>query len=124
MRVLGASIAAIALLHLVSCARGEVSSRGEACARVVGQVRGVADRVEVFDTPVETAEGQVEIGFEYVDDDGLEVAGSASCNFAVGGPGSLELVDAIVDGQPLGPRPGDRRESRPVATPTVAPSRD
>jgi len=103
MRAVGASIAVLALLLLLSCARSEDSSRAEACARAVGQVRGVPDRVEVFGDPVETAQGGVEVGFEYVDDDGLEVAGSASCNFAVGGPGSLELVDAIVDGQPLGP---------------------
>jgi len=103
MRVVGASIVVVALLLLMSCARGEDSSSAEACARVVGQVRGVPDRVTVFGTPVETAEGQVEIGFEYVDEDELQVAGSASCTFAVGGPGSLELVDAIVDGQPLGP---------------------
>ena len=66
------------------------------------EVRGLSDRVKVID-PVETAEGQVEIGYEYVDEQKLAVAGSASCTCAVGGPGSLELIGAFVDGEALGP---------------------
>jgi len=97
-----ASVAAgVTLIFLLSCGRSGDSSSAEACARVVQQARGLPDRVEVVGTPLQTAEGQVEIGFEYVDDQKLTVAGSASCTFAVGGPGSLELVEAIVDGEPL-----------------------
>jgi len=95
-----ASIAALTLVVLPSCGRSGDSSSAEACARVAELVRGLDDRVEVIDA-VERAEGQVEIAYEYVDDQNLTVAGSATCAFAVGGPGSLELVEAIVDEEPL-----------------------
>jgi len=102
MRLSCAFIAAAATLVLLpSCGQKGDSASAEACARVVKEVRGIRDRVEVIGTPLQTAEGQVEIVFEYVDDQKLTVAGSASCAFAVGGPGSLELIGAIVDRKPL-----------------------
>jgi hypothetical protein len=58
--------------------------------------------VEVMGSPVETSEGSVEIEYEGTEDGVLPVKGTAACTFAVGAGGARSLVEAIVDGTPLG----------------------
>lgn len=97
------AVVSIALLTLVSAACGsrEVSPSAEACATVVKQVRGAPGGVEVR-SAADTAEGQAEIDYEYLDGENIPVTGSAACTFAAGRAGSLELIEAIVDGASLG----------------------
>lgn len=93
-------IAIVASVGFAGCGRGPDSTATASCARVVRQIRDLPGPVEVVGS-VETAEGQVEIDYESADGESGTVTGSASCTFAVGGPGSLQLVEAIVDGAAL-----------------------
>lgn len=102
MRPVAPSIAIVLLALLPSCGGREESPSAAACASVVQRVRDLSNRVEVAGAE-ETAEGQVEIHYEYVGDMNLPVTGTATCTFAVGGPGSLTLIEGILDGEPLGP---------------------
>jgi len=102
MSRIAVSLFALACAAIASCGRAGDSTSAAACARVVQQVRDLPKPVAVVGS-VETAEGQVEIDYEADAGDPPSGAGSATCTFAVGGPGSLQLVDAIVDGSPLGP---------------------
>ena len=59
--------------------------------------------MQVVGQPVMTSEGSVEFEYEGQDAMNLPARGSASCSFAVGEPGELDLLEAVVDGSPLEP---------------------
>jgi hypothetical protein len=90
------------VVALPSC--GGVSAQGPAarCAEVVRIHKGLGRAVEVMGSPVETSEGNVEIEYEGTEDGVLPAKGTAACTFAVGAGGARSLVEAIVDGTPLG----------------------
>lgn len=72
------------------------------CADVVRAYRGeAAAPVEIVDTPDQQSEGEVEISYRTTNPMNIPVEGRASCTFAVGSAGALQLIAASVDGVEL-----------------------
>ena len=88
---------------LAACADAAGQGPAGRCAEVAGIYKGLQKPVQVVGQPVHTSEGSVEIEYEGQDAMNLPTRGSASCTFAVGEPGELGLLEAVVDGSPLGP---------------------
>jgi hypothetical protein len=88
---------------LAACVEASEEGPAGRCAEVVRIFKGLQEPVEVVGQPVETSEGSVEIRYEGQDGMNLPARGSASCTFAVGEAGELTLLEASVDGTPLGP---------------------
>lgn len=87
---------------VAGCSGGEVhGATATACADVVRIHLGLPDPVDIQGRPVETSESEVRIAYRSIGGGNLPVEGSASCAFAVGGGGALELLSASVDGEPL-----------------------
>lgn len=87
---------------LAGCSSGEVhGATASACAEVVRLHLGLPDPVDIQGRPLETSESEVQIAYRSLEGGNLPVEGSASCAFAVGGGGALQLLSASVDGEPL-----------------------
>jgi hypothetical protein len=94
---------AVALLAaLLACENsdrfGPVAAR---CADIVRAYLAASAPVEIVGTPDQQSEGEVEISYRTTNAMNIPSEGRASCTFAVGDAGELQLVAASVDGVEL-----------------------
>ena len=95
----GACAAGILVL---ACVGAAPPSPATGCATVVQKFRGLPNPVEVVGNVAQTSEGNVQIRYQSTNAENIPVTGQATCDFAIGDGGALQLISAEVDGSELG----------------------